>query len=61
MGLEERSAERRKRLVGHAAHSHEEAEGWDLAYWQSRTPQECLSALADIPDDRRGREPGAEQ
>ncbi|MBM4033692.1 MAG: hypothetical protein FJ291_18190 [Planctomycetes bacterium] len=51
MGLKERSAERRKRIVGHVAHSHEEAEAWDLEFWQSQTPQDRLAALAAIHED----------
>ncbi len=45
MGMRERSRQRRKRIVAHIAHSHEEAEQWDLEYWQKQTPQERLSAL----------------
>ena len=45
MGLRERSRERRKRIVGNVASSHEEAEQWDLEFWQSLSPQERLSAL----------------
>jgi hypothetical protein len=45
MGMKERSRQRRKRIVAHIAHSHEEAEQWDLEYWQNQTPQERLSAL----------------
>jgi hypothetical protein len=51
MGIRERSAERRKRIVGHVAHSHEEAEAWDLDFWQSLSPQDRLSALAAIHED----------
>jgi len=51
MTLKERAAERRKRIVGHVAHSHEEAEEWDLAFWQSQSPQERLSALVAIHRD----------
>lgn len=51
MTFEERSAERRKRMVIHVAHSFEEAEDWDLEYWQSKTPQERLSALLAIRRD----------
>ena len=51
--LAKRSAERRKRMVTHRAVSFEDAERWDLAYWQSRTPQERLSALVDIREDVR--------
>lgn len=51
--LAKRSAERRKRMVTHRAASFEDAERWDLAFWQSRTPQERLSALVDIREDIR--------
>ncbi|HUT33968.1 MAG TPA: hypothetical protein VNE39_10830 [Planctomycetota bacterium] len=51
MGLKERTAERRKRIVAHVAHSHEEAEEWDLAFWQSQSPQDRLSALVAIHRD----------
>jgi hypothetical protein len=51
MGLKERSEERRKRMVGNIAHSHEEAEEWDLEFWQSLTPQDRLSALVAIRRD----------
>ena len=53
MGIRERSAERRKRIVTHKANSHEEAEAWDLAYWQNKTPQQRLSALVAIHEDIR--------
>lgn len=51
MSLEERSKERRRRLVAHRARSHAEAEAWDLEFWQSRTPEERLSALVAIRRD----------
>ena len=51
MGIEERSRERRNRIVAHRSLSHEEAEEWDLDYWQSMTPQERLSALVAIRRD----------
>jgi hypothetical protein len=51
MSIEERSAERRKRIVAHVASSFEDAERWDLEYWQSRTPEERLSALVAIRRD----------
>jgi len=51
MSLEERSQERRRRLVTHRARSHAEAEAWDLEFWQSRTPEERLSALVAIRRD----------
>jgi hypothetical protein len=51
MTLEERSRERRKRIVGHKASSFADAERWDLDFWQSRTPEERLSALVAIHRD----------
>jgi len=51
MTIEERSAERRKRIEVNVAHSFQEAEEWDLRYWQNRTPQERLAALAAIRRD----------
>ncbi len=50
-GLEERGRLRRERLVGHRATSHQDAEEWDLDFWQSRTPEERLSALVAIRRD----------
>jgi len=59
MGLKERSRERRRRIMGNVANSHEEAEQWDLEFWQSLSPQERLAALEAIKRDvqkvRRGR------
>jgi hypothetical protein len=47
----QRAQERRARIVTHRAASFDEAERWDLAYWQSTTPQERLSALVAIRED----------
>jgi hypothetical protein len=49
--VEERTAERRRRIVTHVARSHEEAEAWDLEFWLRRTPQERLSALVALRRD----------
>ncbi len=49
--LAERSANRRKRIETHRAASYEDAERWDLAFWQSRTAEERLSALPAIHRD----------
>jgi hypothetical protein len=38
-------------MVVHRASGHEEAEKWDLDYWQSMTPQQRLSALVAIRRD----------
>jgi len=51
MGLKERSRERRKRIVGNVANSHEEAEQWDLEFWQRLSPQQRLAALEAIKRD----------
>ncbi len=49
--IEKRSAERRKRMVGHVAKNFAEAEEWDLEFWQQQTPQARLAALAAIHHD----------
>ncbi len=46
--LEQRSRRRRQTLEVHVARSADEAEAWDLDYWQRRTADERLSALAAI-------------
>ncbi len=51
MSLEERSQERRKRMVVHVASSFEDAEAWDLEFWQKMTPEERLSAFVAIRRD----------
>ena len=62
MGLEERSRERRERMVVHRARDFDDAERWDLEYWQSQTPAARLAALAAIHRDvekvRRRGSPG---
>ena len=66
MSIEERSRERRKRMVAHRAASFEDAEAWDLDFWQSMTPEERLSAFVAIRRDvevveaARGAGPPAE-
>jgi hypothetical protein len=51
MDLEERSRHRRETLETHRARSSEEAEAWDLDFWQRCTPEERLSALVAIHRD----------
>ncbi len=51
MSLEDRSRDRRRRLVANRAASFAEAEAWDLEFWQARTPEERLSALVAIRRD----------
>jgi len=38
-------------MVVHRAAGFQDADRWDLEFWQSRTPQERLSALVDIHED----------
>ncbi len=49
--LSPQALERRRRMVAHVANSHQEATDWDLRFWQSRTPQERLSALTALRND----------
>ena len=51
MGIKERAKERKKRIVAHRAANFKEAEEWDLAFWQSLSPEERLSALPAIRTD----------
>jgi len=51
MGIKERTAARRKRIVAHRAADFKDAENWDLEFWQSRTPEQRLSALVAIRRD----------
>lgn len=47
----QRAEARKARIVAHRSKNFDEAERWDLEYWQSRTPQERLAALIDIRAD----------
>lgn len=38
-------------MVGNTTSSFEDADRWDLEFWQSKTPQERLSALVAIRRD----------
>jgi len=49
--IEDRSRERRQRLVANRAATYDEADAWDLEFWQRRTPEERLSALVAIRQD----------
>jgi len=51
MGLEDRARDRRKRMKVNRARSFEEAERWDLEFWQSQTPAARLAALVAIHRD----------
>ena len=58
MGFKQRAAARRKSIVGHVARSHEEAERWDLDFWQRVGPEGRLSALVAIHADVHAVETG---
>jgi hypothetical protein len=49
--LVERSRLRRERLVAHRASGHDDAEAWDLEFWQAQGPEARLSALVAIRRD----------
>jgi len=51
MPTEERTAARRRRIVAHVAADFDDAERWDLDFWQKMTPQQRLSALVAIRRD----------
>lgn len=51
MGLSERTTQRKKRMVVHRARDFNEAEKWDLEFWQKQSPEKRLSALVAIRKD----------
>lgn len=51
LSIAKRAAERRKKIVVNRAAGFAEAEEWDLLYWQGRSPEERLAALAAIRND----------
>ena len=51
MGIKERAAIRRAKMVVNRAANFEEAEAWDLDFWQSQSPEQRLSAFAAIRRD----------
>jgi len=51
MSIRQRARRRRARMVVHRAAGYEDADRWDLEFWQAMTPQERLSALVDIHED----------
>lgn len=66
MTLEDRSRDRRRRIVANRVTSFEQAEAWDLDFWQSMSPEERLSALVairrnvELVEKARGERPDAE-
>lgn len=51
MGIRDRSSKRRKQILAHRASSFQDAEKWDLEFWQCQTPEQRLSALVAIRRD----------
>lgn len=51
MGIRDRSSKRRKQIVAHRASGFQDAEKWDLEFWQRQTPEQRLSALVAIRRD----------
>ena len=51
MGMKERTNQRRKRIVAHRATGYQDADRWDLEYWQAKTQQMGLSALTALHRD----------
>lgn len=47
-----RSEERARRMKTNRARSLEEAEAWDLAFWQARSYPERINALEELRADR---------
>jgi len=47
MGLKERAAARRAKMVVNRAANFEEAEAWDLDFWQRLSPEQRLSAFCE--------------
>jgi len=51
VGMEERSASRRRRIKSYRARDFADAERWDLLFWQELSPDERLSALVSLRRD----------
>ena len=49
--MKQRADARRKRIVGNVAENHEDADQWDLEFWQKQTPAMRLSALVALRND----------
>ena len=53
MDIADRSKRRRETMKTHRAEGFEDADRWDLMFWQEQTPQERLAALLAIRRDIR--------
>lgn len=55
-----RSRARKTRMATHKSHSFDEAETWDLEYWQAAGSEARLSALVALHNDYKKVEQGRE-
>jgi hypothetical protein len=51
MDIKKRARERKKRIVIHLARNFDEAEKWDLEFWQNQSPEMRLSAFVALRKD----------
>jgi hypothetical protein len=58
MEIKKRAIERRKRMIAHRAANFEDAERWDLLFWQNQSAEQRLSALVSIREDIMAIEQG---
>ena len=49
--MERRAQERRDRMVGHLADSFQDADDWDLDFWQKAGAEARLSALVSLRNE----------
>ena len=51
VSIAERTKLRKQRIASHRSHSFDEAQHWDLEFWQMQSPEARLSALVAIRRD----------
>ncbi len=51
MNIQQRTKLRKRNIIAHKATDFDDAERWDLEFWQKQTPQMRLSALVAIIND----------
>ncbi len=59
--IKRRSEKRRQIITSHRATDYEEAEKWDLEFWQKLSPEDRLSALPAILEDIKKVEDGKQK
>ena len=45
------TAPQKRKVVAHRAKNHDDADQWDLEFWQNQTPETRLSALTALRND----------